>query len=85
MWAFWVIMEFLLAIVCVVFAITQILWPALTKRPLFPSFRRTARELTAIEEKIYDAELAIQIQQKRQELEELQRRADLLKSGRSKP
>jgi hypothetical protein len=85
MWAFWVIMEFLLAIVCVVFAITQILWPALTKRPLFPSFRRTARELTAIEEKIYDAELAIQIQQKRQELEELQRRADLLKSGRSNP
>jgi hypothetical protein len=85
MWAFWVIMEFLLAIVCVVFAITQILWPALTKRPLFPSFRRPTRELTAIEEKIYDAELAIQIQQKRQELEELQRRADLLKSGRSKP
>jgi hypothetical protein len=85
MWAFWVIMEFLLAIVCVVFAITQILWPALTKRPLFPSFRRTARELTAIEEKIYDAELAIQIQQKRQELEELQRRAGILKNRRSKP
>jgi len=78
-------MEFLLAIVCAAFAITQILWPALTKRPLFPSFRRPTRELTAIEEEIYDTELAIQIQQKRQELEELQRRAGILKSRRSKP
>ena len=83
MWAFGVIMEFLLAIVCAAFAITQILWPALTKRPLFPSFRRPTRELTAIEEEIYDAELAIQIQQKRQELEELQRRAGTIKSRRS--
>jgi len=85
MWAFWVIMEFLLAIVCAAFAVTQILWPALTKRPLFPSFRRPTRELNAVEEEIYDTELAIQIQQKRQELEELQRRAGTLKSRRSKP
>jgi len=81
----WVIMEFLLAIVCVAFAITQILWPALTKRPLFPSFRRPTRQLTAIEAEIYDAELAIQIQQKRQELEELQRRTGTAKSRRSNP
>jgi hypothetical protein len=81
----WVIMEILLAIVCAAFAITQILWPALTKRPLFPSFRQPTRELTAIEEEIYDAELAIQIQQKRQELEELQRRAGTFKSRRSEP
>ena len=81
----WVIMELLLAIVCAAFAVTQILWPALTKRPLFPSFRGPTRELNAVEEEIYDTELAIQIQQKRQELEELQRRAGTLKSRRSKP
>jgi hypothetical protein len=81
----WVIMEILLAIVCAAFAVTQILWPALTKRPFFPSFRRPTRELNAIEEEIYDAQLAIQIRQKRQELEELQRRAGTLKSRRSKP
>jgi hypothetical protein len=82
MWAFGIIMEFLLAIVCAAFAVTQILWPALTKRPLFPSFRRPARELNAVEEEIYDTELAVQIQQKRQELEDLQRLADTLRSRR---
>ena len=85
MWAFWVIMEVLLAIVLAAFATTQILWPALTKQPLFPSFRSRARELNEVEEDIHDAELAIQIQQKRQELEELLQRAAMLKNERSNP
>jgi hypothetical protein len=85
MWAFWVITELLLAIVFAAFAFTQILWPALTKRPLFPSFRKPARELHAVEDDIHDAELAIQIQRKRQELEELQRRAAGLKERGSNP
>jgi hypothetical protein len=85
MWAFWVIMEVLLAIILAAFATTQILWPALTKQPLFPSFRSRARELNEVEEEIHDAELAIQIQQKRQELEELQRRAAMLKEGGNEP
>lgn len=85
MWAFWVIMEVLLAVVLAAFATTQILWPALTRQSLFPSFRKRTRELNEVEEDIQDAELAIQIQQKRQELEELQRRAAMMKEGRSKP
>ncbi len=85
MWAFGVIMEILLAVIIAAFAFTQILWPALTKQPLFPSFRRRARELHEVEDEIHDAELAVQIQQKRQELEELEHRADMLKEGGSKP
>ena len=85
MWAFGVIMEVLLAILIAAFATTQILWPILTKQPLFPSFRKLARELTGVEEEIHDAELAIQIKQKRQELEELQRLVGAQKKGRSKP
>ena len=79
----WVIMEVLLTIVLAAFAFTQILWPALTKKPFFPSFRPRSRELHAVEDEIQDAELAIRIQQKRQELEELQRRAAGLKEGGS--
>ncbi len=85
MWAFWVIMEVLLAFICAAFATTQILWPALTKQPLFPSFRRRARELQEVEEEIHDAELALQIKEKRQELDELLRRAEMLKERRSNP
>ncbi len=84
MWAFGVIMEILLAVIIAAFVTTQVLWPALTKQPLFPSFRRRSRELHEVEEEIHDAELAVQIQQKRQELDELQRRADLMKEGGSR-
>jgi hypothetical protein len=85
MWAFWIVTELLLAIILAAFAFTQILWPALTKSPFFPSFRRRARELHAVEDDIHDTKLAIHIQRKRQELEELQRRAARLKEGGSNP
>ena len=84
MWAFGIIMELLLAVLIAAFVTTQIVWPALTKQPLFPIFRSRDRELHEVEEKIYDAELALKIQQKRQELEELERRAADLKEGGSK-
>ena len=83
MWAFGVIMEVLLAILIAAFATTQILWPALNKQPLFPSFRKRARELTGVEDEIHDTELAIQIKEKRQALEELLRRAEAQKRGES--
>jgi hypothetical protein len=85
MWAFGVIMELLLALIIAAFIATQIVWPALTKQPLFPTFRKRDRELHGVDEQIHDAELDLIIQKKRQELEELERRAANLKEGRKKP
>lgn len=66
-----VLIEFILIIGVMWFAITQIIVPSLNKRPWFPFFKREAKlkgELTELEQVVYEEVLAKEVETKKQNL-----------------